>query len=132
MNEVTRRATKEILSRAEEAIGRGEAKGPKLDQCWKRLEKLNGGIVGPKSWEQIEEGLRSPLSMEKGQKLTRTGRLTRHLPTGTDLNGTGNKQPLCLPLARNFPETSPKKKKGMAEAIPFPEVGLNYWPEAAV
>jgi hypothetical protein len=53
MNEVTRMVTKEILDRAEEAIGRGEAKGPKLDQCWKRLEKLNGGIVGPKSWEQI-------------------------------------------------------------------------------
>jgi hypothetical protein len=54
MNEVTRRVTEEILLRANEAIGRGEAKGPKLDQCWKRFEKLNGGIVGPKSWEQIK------------------------------------------------------------------------------
>ncbi len=54
MNEVTRRITEEILVRANEAIGRGEAKGPKLDQCWKRIEKLNGGIVGPKSWEQIK------------------------------------------------------------------------------
>jgi hypothetical protein len=55
MNEVTRRITEEILGRADEAIGRGEAKGPKLDQCWKRLEKLNSGIVGPKSWEQIKK-----------------------------------------------------------------------------
>jgi hypothetical protein len=54
MNEVTRRITEEILVRENEAIGRGEAKGPKLDQCWKRIEKLNGGIVGPKSWEQIK------------------------------------------------------------------------------
>jgi hypothetical protein len=54
MNEVTRRITEEILVRANEAIGRGEAKGPKLDQCWKRVEKLNGGITGPKSWEQIK------------------------------------------------------------------------------
>src|SRR5713226_6570617 len=54
MNEVTRRVTEEILVRANEAIGRGEAKGPRLDQCWKRFEKLNGGIVGPKSWEQIK------------------------------------------------------------------------------
>ncbi len=44
MNEVTRRITEEILVRANEAIGRGEAKGPKLDQCWKRFEKLNGGM----------------------------------------------------------------------------------------
>ena len=55
MNEVTRRVTEEILVRANEAIGRGEARGPKLDQCWKRFEKLNGGIVGPKSWEQIKK-----------------------------------------------------------------------------
>jgi hypothetical protein len=54
MNEVTRRITEEILGRAKEAIGRGEAKGPRLDQCWKRFEKLNGGIIGPKSWEQIK------------------------------------------------------------------------------
>jgi hypothetical protein len=54
MNEVTRRVTEEILVRANEAIGRDEAKGPKLDQCWKRFEKLNGGIVGVKSWEQIK------------------------------------------------------------------------------
>jgi len=55
MNEVTRTVTEEILGRADEAIERGEARGPKLDQCWKRLEKLNGGIVGPKSWEQIKK-----------------------------------------------------------------------------
>jgi hypothetical protein len=54
MNEVTRTITEEILARANEAIGRGEAKGPKLDLCWKRFEKLNGGIVGPKSWDQIK------------------------------------------------------------------------------
>ena len=54
MNEVTRRITSEILGRANEALGRGEAKGPKLDQCWNRLKKLNGGIAGPKSWEQIK------------------------------------------------------------------------------
>jgi hypothetical protein len=62
MNEVTRGVTKEILGRAEEAIGRGETKGPKLDQCWKRLEKLNGGIVGPKSWEQIRRIAASALN----------------------------------------------------------------------
>src|SRR5258708_31116723 len=55
MNEVTRMITEEILVRANEAIGRGEAKGTKLDQCWKRIEKLIGGSVGPKSWEQIKK-----------------------------------------------------------------------------
>ena len=69
MNEVTRRVTKEILGRAEEAIERGEAKGPKLDQCWKRLEKLNGGIVGPKSWEQIRRIAESALN-GKGPDVT--------------------------------------------------------------
>src|SRR5258708_11505289 len=54
IKEVARRITEEILVRANEAIGRGEAKGPKLDQGWKRIEKLNGGIVGVKSWEQIK------------------------------------------------------------------------------
>src|SRR5258708_11875490 len=65
MNEVTRRITEEILVRANEAIGRGEAKGPKLDQCWKRFEKLNGGIVGPKSWEQIKRIAEAALAEEK-------------------------------------------------------------------
>jgi len=55
MNEITRKIMEEILRRADEAIGRGEARGPKLDQCWKRLEKLNSGTVGPKSWEQIKK-----------------------------------------------------------------------------
>lgn len=55
MNEVTRTVTEEILGRAQEAIGRGETRGPKLDQCWKRLEKLNGRIVGTKSWEEIKK-----------------------------------------------------------------------------
>src|SRR5258708_31375568 len=54
MKEVTRRITDEILVRANESIGRGEAKGPKLDQRWKRIEKLNDGIDVPKSWEQIK------------------------------------------------------------------------------
>jgi hypothetical protein len=54
--------TKEILGRAEVAIGRGEAKGPKVDLSWKRLEKLNGGIVGPKSWEQIRRIAASALN----------------------------------------------------------------------
>ncbi len=68
MNEVTRRITNEILGRANGAIGRGEAKGPKLDQCWKRLEKLKGGIVGPKSWEQIKRISEALLADEKEAK----------------------------------------------------------------
>jgi len=70
MNEVTRRITEEILVRANEAIGRGEAKGPKLDQCWKRIEKLNGGIVGPKSWEQIKRIAETSLADGKNRNLT--------------------------------------------------------------
>jgi hypothetical protein len=66
MNEVTRTITKEILDRANEAIGRGETKGPKLDQCWKRFEKLNGGIVGAKSWEQIKRIAEDSLADGKG------------------------------------------------------------------
>ena len=62
MNDVTRKMTEEILGRANEAIARGEARGPKLDQCWKRLEKLNGGIVGQKSWEQIKKMAEASLS----------------------------------------------------------------------
>jgi len=65
MDEITKRITEEILGRANEAIGRGEAKGPRLDQCWKRLEKLNGGIVGPKSWEQIKRIAEASLADEK-------------------------------------------------------------------
>ena len=65
MNELTRTITSEILSRAKTAIARGEAKGPKLDQCWKRLEKLKGGIVGAKSWEQIRRIAESDLADEK-------------------------------------------------------------------
>jgi len=65
MNEVTRRVTEEILIRANEAIGRGEARGPKLDQCWKRFEKLNGGIVGAKSWEQIKRIAEAALADRK-------------------------------------------------------------------
>jgi hypothetical protein len=68
MNEVTRRITEEILVRANEAIGRGEAKGPKLDLCWKRFEKLNGGIVGPKSWEQIKKIAEAALAEGKAPK----------------------------------------------------------------
>jgi len=69
MNEVTRRVTEEILIRANGAIERGEAKGPKLDQCWKRIEKLNGGIVGPKSWEQIKKIAEAALAEGKSRKL---------------------------------------------------------------
>ena len=65
MNEVARVITEEILVRANEAIGRGEAKGPKLDQCWKRFEKLNGGIVGVKSWEQIKRIAEAALAERK-------------------------------------------------------------------
>jgi len=68
MNEVTRTITEEILVRANEAIGRGEARGPKLDQCWKRIEKLNGGIVGPKSWEQIKRIAEASLAEGKATK----------------------------------------------------------------
>jgi hypothetical protein len=68
VNEVTRRITNEILVRANEAIGRGERKGPKLDQCWKRFEKLKGGIVGPKSWEQIKRMAETFLADEKEPK----------------------------------------------------------------
>ncbi len=66
MNELTRTITKEILDQANKAIGRGETKGPKLDQCWKRFEKLNGGIVGLKSWEQIKRIAEAYLADEKG------------------------------------------------------------------
>ena len=69
MNEVTRTITEEILARANEAIGRGEAKGPKLDQCWKRFEKLNGGIVGPKSWDQIKRIAETSLADGKGPEV---------------------------------------------------------------
>ena len=65
MNEVTRTVTEEILGRADEAIGRGEPRGPKLDQCWKRLEKLNGRIVGTKSWEQIKKIAETALANRK-------------------------------------------------------------------
>ena len=65
MNEVTRKITEEILGRAKEAIARGEARGPKLDQCWKRFEKLNGGIVGVKSWEQIKRIAEAALAVGK-------------------------------------------------------------------
>jgi hypothetical protein len=70
MNEVTRTITEEVLTRANEAIGRGEAKGPKLDLCWKRFEKLNGGIVGPKSWDQIKRIAEASLELEKNQRST--------------------------------------------------------------
>ena len=70
MNEVTRTVTEEILGRADEAIGRGEARGPKLDLCWKRLEKLNGGIVGPKSWEQIKKIAEAALAAGKEPEAT--------------------------------------------------------------
>ena len=68
MNEVTRTVTEEILGRADEALGRGEVRGPKLDQCWKRLEKLNGRIVGTKSWEQIKKTAEAALANGKEPK----------------------------------------------------------------
>lgn len=65
-----RTITEEIPTRANEAIGRGEAKGPRLDQCWKRFEKLNGGIVGPKSWEQIKKIAEAPLELDRRSTTT--------------------------------------------------------------
>jgi hypothetical protein len=70
MNEVIRKITEEILTRANEAIRRGEAKGPKLDQCWKRFEKLNGAIVGPKSWDQIKKIAEASLELDRRSTTT--------------------------------------------------------------